>query len=169
MVVSDKLKKHIVVEIFALLFLIAVIIYSVFAIDKSQQNKISSQDGLVLVLDDSKFKKLEDCSDGVGLGGPGTTYTVTNNNSNEFSYNVIVIPSVKDKELLKQIRVSVDDVFIDDFSSLEESHGGYVIASNTLKSGYTKIHLFKYWYKLDTSKDLLDKDITFSYKVVKEK
>jgi hypothetical protein len=114
MVVSDKLKKHIVVEIFALLFLIAVIIYSVFAIDKSQQNKISSQDGLVLVLDDSKFKKLEDCSDGVGLGGPGTTYTVTNNNSNEFSYNVIVIPSVKDKELLKQIRVSVDDVFIDE-------------------------------------------------------
>ena len=38
-----------------------------------------------------------------------------------------------------------------------------------VEAGYTKIHLFKYWYKLDTSKDLLDKDITFSYKVVKEK
>lgn len=168
MVVSEQLKKQIVLEILALIFLIAVIIYAVFAIDKSQQNNIMSQDGLVLVLDDTKFKKLEDVSDGEGLSNPGTTFTVTNNNSESFTYKIIAVPSVKDEKVLKQIRVSSDDVYIEDLTSLKKSNGGYVVSTNTLDAGYTKIHLFKYWFKLDTSDKLVDSEVEFSYKVVKE-
>ena len=117
MVVSEQLKKQIVIEVLALLFLMVVIVYSVFAIDKSQKNNITSQDGLVLVLDDTKFKKLEDVSDGEGLSNPGTTFTVTNNNSTEFSYKIVAIPSIKDEKVLKQVRVSSDDVYIEDLTS----------------------------------------------------
>lgn len=168
MVVSEQLKKQIVIEVLALLFLMVVIVYSVFAIDKSQKNNITSQDGLVLVLDDTKFKKLEDVSDGEGLSNPGTTFTVTNNNSTEFSYKIVAIPSIKDEKVLKQVRVSSDDVYIEDLTSLKKSNGGYVVATNSLDAGYTKIHLFKYWFKLDTSDKLIDRDIEFTYKVVKE-
>ena len=168
MVVSNQLKKQIIIEIIALVFLIAVIIYAVFAIDKSNRNNITSQDGLVLVLDDSKFKALESSSDGEGLDTDGTTYTVTNNNSDEMTYSIVIVPSENDKKILDNIRVSSDDVIIEDLTSLKKKEGGYVVATNTLKSGYTKIHLFKYWYKLDALEKDIDKKIEFSYKVVIE-
>lgn len=168
MVVSEQLKKQIIIEIVALIFLIGVIIYAVFAIDKGKQNNISTQDGLVLVLDDSKFKKLEDASDGEGLDTDGTTFTVTNNNSEKFTYSIIIIPSIKDEKVLNRVRVSSDDVVIEDLTSLKKLNGGYVVSTNTLDSGYTKIHLFKFWYKLDTSDKILKEDLKFSFKVVKE-
>lgn len=168
MVVSNQLKKQIVIEILALIFLIFVIIYAVFAIDKSRQNNISSQDGMVLVLDDTKVKKLEVSSDGEGLDTEGTTYTITNNNSEQITYKVVIIPSNNNEEVLKQIRVSNDDIYIEDLTSLPKFDGGYVVSTNTLGAGYTKIHLFKFWYKLDTSDGIIDEDLEFTYKVVRE-
>ena len=168
MVVSNQLRKQIVIEILALIFLIFVIIYAVFAIDKSRQNNISSQDGMVLVLDDTKVKKLEVSSDGEGLDTEGTTYTITNNNSEQITYKVVIIPSNNNEEVLKQIRVSNDDVYIEDLTSLPKLDGGYVVSTNTLGAGYTKIHLFKFWYKLDTSDSIIDDNLEFTYKVVRE-
>ncbi len=168
MVVSNQLKKQIVIEILALIFLIFVIIYAVFAIDKSRQNNISSQDGMVLVLDDTKVKKLEVSSDGEGLDTEGTTYTITNNNSEQITYKVVIIPSNTSEEVLKQVRVSNDDIYIEDLTSLPKLDGGYVISTNTLGAGYTKIHLFKFWYKLDTSDSIIDEDLEFTYKIVRE-
>lgn len=168
MVVSNQLKKQIIIEIFALIFLIAVIIYAVFALEKNNQNKITSQDGFVLVLDDSKFKPLKNSSDGEGLDTEGITYTITNNNTKELSYYVVLVPNIKDKKVLEQVRVSNDDIIIEDLTSLNKKSGGYVVATNSLGAGYTKIHLFKFWYKLDTPKDLLESNIEFSFKVVIE-
>lgn len=168
MVVSNQLKKQIIFEIIALVFLIFVIIYAVFAIDKSRQNNISSQDGMVLVLDDTRIKGLKKLSDGEGLDTEGTTYTITNNNSVQITYKVVLIPSNNNEEVLKQVRVSNDDVYIDDLTSLPKFDDGYVVSTNTLKAGYTKIHLFKFWYKLDTSDGIIDDGLTFTYKVVRE-
>ncbi|MGN1372374.1 MAG: hypothetical protein ACI4XM_08900 [Candidatus Coprovivens sp.] len=168
MVVSNQLKKQIVIEILALVFLIFVIIYAVFAIDKGSHNNISSKDGMVLVLDNSKFTKLEILSDGEGLNTLGTTYTITNNNSDNITYKVILTPSISDDEVLKNVRVSSDDIYIEDLVSLPKLDGGYVVSTNTLGAGYTKIHLFKYWYKLGTKEDNVGSDLTFSYSVVRE-
>lgn len=168
MVVSKQLSKQIFIEILALLFLIGVIIYAVFAIDKSNQNNISSQDGFVIVLDDEKNGELVVSSDGEGLETEGVTYTITNNNSDKRTYKVVIIPSVLDEEVLKQVRVSINDLYVENLTELERYNGGYVLTTNSLGAGYTKIHLFKYWYKLDTSKDIADTKIDFEYKLVIE-
>lgn len=166
MVVSNQLKKQIVIEVLALIFLVGVTIYAIFAINKSNDNKILSQDGMVLVLDDTKYKGLESYSDGEGLGIDGTTYTVTNNNSDSIEYKLVIVPDVHTDDVLSQIRISVDDLYIDDLTNLERLNGGYVVATNKLDAGYTKIHLIKAWYKLDTKKEI-KKEINFEYRVVK--
>ncbi len=168
MVVSKQLKKQIIIEIIALIFLIGVIVYAIFAIDKSNKNNITSQDGLVLVLDDTKFNGLVDSSDGIGLNTLGVTYTITNNNKNKVTYDIIVTPSVKDDDVLKQIRVSSGDIKIEDLTKLKKINDGYVVDTYTLEPGYTKIHLFKYWYKIGTDKKIVNQDIEFSYKVVRK-
>ena len=77
MVVSDQLKKQIVIEIIALIFLVGVIIY-----------------GMVIVIDYKGLKSLKKASDGEGLEGEGVSYTVTNNNSVKKQYELLIIPDV---------------------------------------------------------------------------
>jgi len=168
MKVSKALRKQIILEILALVFLIAVIVYSIFAITKGGNDKISSVDNMVMVLDDSNFKGIKPYSDGEGLDTDGISYTVTNNNDYDVVYEVVLIPNIHDDEVLNQIKISVDDLYVEDLTSLERSNGGYLVTSNTLKPGYTKIHLIKYWYKLDTDVNVTEKDLNFEYRLFKK-
>lgn len=168
MEVSKILKRQIVLEIIAFIFLVCVIIYSIFAITKSGSEKISSVDNIVMVLDDTKVKKIEAYSDGEALSKEGVTYTVTNNESDVVTYAVVLVPNNHDENVLNQIRISVDDLYIEDLTSLERSNGGYVVTLNDLKPGYTKVHLIKYWYKLNTDYEIKKNDIKFEYRLVKK-
>jgi hypothetical protein len=168
MVVSEQLKKQIIIEILALLFLMGVIVYAVFAIHKSNNNKVSSVQGMVVVCDDEKMRELEKHSDGEGLELDGVKYTVTNNNEKEVSYDIVVVPNIHDEEVLNNIRISTDDLYVSNLTDLPRLEGGYVISSYKLRSGYTKIHLIKAWYKLGTPDDLLKEKVTFEYHLEKK-
>lgn len=168
MEVSKQLKKQIVIEVIALLFLVGVITYSIFAIHKAEKNQVSSIDGMVIVIDDTDIKHIEPLSDGAGLERDGATYTITNNNDKNVKYKLVVVPDVHDEAVLKQMRISVDDLYVEDLTSLERFNGGYVITTNELKPGYTKIHLIKSWYKLDTKDDIASRNVKFEYRLVKE-
>ncbi len=167
MVVSKQLSKQIFIEIIALIFLIGVIIYAVFAIDKSNQNNVSSQDGFVIVIDDENLK-IKKSSDGEGLESDGVVYTITNNNSGKRNYKIVIKPNTYDEELLKQIRVGIGDLYVKDLTDLERYNGSYVLASGSLEAGYTKIFLFKYWYKLDTLDNIINTKIDFDYELIIE-
>ncbi len=167
MVVSKQLSKQIMIEIIALLFLIAVIVYAIFAIDKNNSNNISSQDGMVIVLDNKNVSELTALSDGQGLENEGILYNLTNNNSSEKNYKIILFPSIQDSKILDQIKIGVDDLYVEELTKLKRHNGGYVVASGNLKAGYTNRHLFKFWYKLDTKKELI-KDVKFDFKLVIE-
>lgn len=165
MEVSKKIKKMIIFEFIALLFLIGVIVYSIFAIQKSNNNKVSSENGMVMVLDDSKYQELSSMSDGKGLETDGVTYTVTNNNDYTVTYKVVVVPDVHDDNVLKQVRISTDDLYIQNLIELDRMSGGYVITEHTLEPGYTKVHLIKNWYKLDSNEEVLATEIDFDYRL----
>ena len=168
MVVSKQLKKQIIIEILALIFLIAVLIYAFFAIKKNEESKITNLDGMVVVVDDTNVDKIKGLSDGEGLSLDGTTYTITNNNKNKVNYKIVLVPNVHDEKVLKQVRISTDDLYVESLTDLERLSGGYVIASSTLDSGFTDMYLIKYWYKLDSDQEVLDEDIDFEYRLVKE-
>lgn len=168
MVVSKQLKKQIIIEILALIFLIAVLIYAFFAIKKNEESKIINLDGMVVVVDDTNVDKIKGLSDGEGLSLDGTTYTITNNNKNKVNYKIVLVPNVHDEKVLKQVRISTDDLYVENLTDLERLSGGYVIASSTLDSGFTDMYLIKYWYKLDSDQEVLDEDIDFEYRLVKE-
>ena len=154
MVVSKQLKKQIVIEVVALIFLIGVLIYAFFAIKKNEENKVTNLDGMVVVIDDSKVTKLKGLSDGEGLG--------------KVDYKVVIFPDIHDEEVLKQVRVSINDLYIEDLTDLERLNGGYIIASNSLDSGFTDMYLIKYWYKDNSNKEVLEENIEFEYRLVKE-
>lgn len=168
MVVSKQLKKQIIIEVIALIFLVGVLIYAFFAIKKNDDNKITNVDGMVVVIDDSKVSKLVALSDGQGLETDGTTYTITNNNKNKVDYKVVLFPDVHDEEVLKQVRIGIDDLYVDSLVDLERLNGGYIITSGSLDAGFTDIHLIKAWYKSDSSDDVTSENITFEYRLVKE-
>lgn len=168
MVVKKELKRQIIIEVIALIILFAVIIYAFFAIEKSNRNKINSLDGIVTVLDESKFTRIVSSSDGKGLESGGITYTVTNNNETLVSYKIVAMPNINDDELLNQVRIGVDDIYIKNLVDLERHNGGYVIYSGELNPGYTKVVLIKSWYKLDTPDKIANKDLTFTYEIVKQ-
>ena len=168
MVVSKQLKKQIIIEILALIFLIAVLIYAFFAIKKNEESKITNLDGMVVVVDDTNVDKIKGLSDGEGLSLDGTTYTITNNNKNKVNYKIVLVPNVHDEKVLKQVRISTDDLYVENLTDLERLSGGYVIASSALDFGFTDMYLIKYWYKLDSDQEVLDEDIDFEYRLVKE-
>lgn len=168
MVVKKEIKRQIFMEILALIFIILVIIYAIFAINVSGKNKVTSHDGMVLALDDSKFSGLQALSDGEGLNTEGVTYTITNNNKEKVSYKILLSVNTALEDVINNIRISEEDIFIDDLSKLERYNGEYVIGKFSLDPGYTKVHVFKTWYKLGTKKDVLDKKVKFTYEVVKE-
>ncbi len=165
MVVSDQLKKQIIIEIIALLFLIGVIIYAFFAIKKNDGTNITTQDGMVIVIDYKNINSLKKASDGEGLEGEGVSYTVTNNNSTKKNYELLIVPDMHSDELLNQIRVRVDDLYVENLTDLARSSGAYIIATNELGPGYTKVHLIKAWYKLDTDDELAKNDFHFDYRL----
>lgn len=166
MIASKNLKKQIILEVGALLLLVCVILYAVFAIQKNNQNKVNTIDGFVTVLDDSKFDTLEVLSDGKGLETPGLTYTVTNNNKEDTTYKIVIVPGTTDEKILKQIKVSVDDIYVSSLASLEKYEDGYVITTNELKQGYTKIHAIKLWYKIKTTDDISKNQVDFTYRLI---
>lgn len=154
MTVNKVLKRQIVMEIIALLFLIAAIGYAFIAINRSKGNKVNEYQGFVSVLDDSKLEPLKKLSDGEGLEQNGITYTVTNNNKGPANYRVIIIPSLKDDSILSKVRIGVDDLYVYDLEKLEKYEDGYVLITNDLDAGYTKIHNIKIWYKEEVNDEL---------------
>ena len=75
MEVNKQLRKQIVIEVFALGFLVFAIMYGIFAIGKDNST-VFSQDGMVIVYDTENFKAIESFSDGEGLNTDGIKYTV---------------------------------------------------------------------------------------------
>jgi hypothetical protein len=166
MIVSKHLQKQIILEIGALIILIGAIIYAFFAISNDGAN-VLDQDGMVMVLDDDGFKAIESLSDGEGLSSDGIKYTVTNNNSFDVTYKLI-LKIQEDEDILEYIRVGTDDLYIDDILNLVPYDGGYIISSGKLRSGYTKIHTVKLWYKLDADDSKISEDIDYSIELVRE-
>ncbi len=166
MIASKNLKRQIIIELIALLFLILATIYSVIAIKKSEANKISSVDGFVSVIDDTQMDKMVAKSDGEGLNGNGTIYTITNNNDKAKKYKIIIIPSVHNVKILENVKISVDDIYIYNLKELERNNGGYIIIDSILNAGYTKTYLIKAWYDKTTSEEIEKKDIKFEYRIV---
>ena len=163
MVASNTLKKQIIVELFVLIFFVFAVIYSYFAITKSQSNDIKTFDGMVVVLNDTNFNKLEVLSDGQGLKQNAISYAVTNNNEDSKRYNVIVYPDNHNEEILENIRISVDDIYVKTLADLERHNGGYVIAGMELESGYTKMHSIKLWYQKNM--EISYTDVNFEYEI----
>ena len=163
---SKILKRQIIIEILALLFLIFAVIYSVFTIKKSEENKISSYDGMVSVVDDSKMSPMAIKSDGEGLNGEGTVYTITNNNSNPKRFQIVIIPKVHNTKVINQIKIGIDDIYIKELNKLERNNGGYILIEGTLNPGYTKSYLIKAWYKKGTTEDVESKNVDFDYRIV---
>ena len=115
-------------------------------------------------LGDSKFEKLSPKSDGAGLESLGSAYTITNNNSDEKEYNIVISSNNHNEKVLSQIKVAIDDLYVYNLTDLERSNGGYILRTYKLKPGYTKNHIIKAWYKQDTDESLI-KDIKFEYRI----
>lgn len=162
---SKELKKQMFIELFALLLLVSSVIYALVMLKSSNSSKIVNYDDVVTVLDDSKFKKLKISSDGEGLNTDGVTYTITNNRKQTITYDLVILPNIHDEDVLKNIRVGFDDVFLYNLTELERASGGYLIEDNTLNPGYTKIHALKMWYKNSTDSSLKGTEIAFDYKL----
>lgn len=162
---SKVLKKEIILELLALVFFVSVSAYALVSLNGKEEGAIASYDDVVTILDDKKFEGIDIASDGKALSNDGITYTITNNQKGIINYEIVIYPNIHNEEVLKQIRVALDDIYISDLSSLDRSQGGYVLGLKVLNSGYTKIHSIKYWYKLDTDKELLKEKVKFNYKI----
>ena len=165
MKVSNVLKKQFVVEIFALLLLIGIIIYAFYAVTASNKDNISQKDGFVTVLDDKNFKELKILSDGAGFSSEGIIYTITNNNAEDKEYKVIIIPDSHDEKVLESIRVGYDDLGVQTLSDLEKIRNGYIISTHKLKAGFTDIHNIKVWYKTGTSESVRKTNVKFKFDI----
>ena len=163
---SKILKRQIVIEILALLFLILAVTYSVFTIKKSEENKISSFDGMVSVIDNSSMSDMAIKSDGEGLNGEGTIYTITNNNPEAKKYQIIMVPKIHNTKVINQIKIGIDDIYIKELNKLDRNNGGYIIVTGTLNPGYTKSYLIKAWYKKGTTEDVESKNVDFDYRII---
>lgn len=161
---SNILKKQIIIEVLALFVLLGSIIYAIYAIKKSDRNEIASYDGVVTVLDDSKFQMPKRTSDGVGFDTNGVTFTVTNNRNETINYKFLFLTNVHDNTVLDNIKIGLDDVYILHLADLDRENGWYVLDERVLDAGYTKIHSVKIWYDLNSTMDL-PTDIQFKYKI----
>lgn len=167
MEVNKQLRKQIVIEVFALGFLVFAIMYGIFAIGKDNST-VFSQDGMVIVYDTENFKAIESFSDGEGLNTDGIKYTVTNNNTKEYGYKLVLYVNEEDK-LLENIRVGIDDLYVEDLLDLDRyTSDSYILTETTLEAGYTRIHNIKMWYKLDVDQTIADKEIDYRLELVKE-
>lgn len=166
MTANSILKRQIIIEIMALMVLVGVICYTAYAIDKSNEGKVKNTAGFVTVLDDKKIGKLEILSDGAGLNTTGVTYTITNNNTEKRQYKIVIKPSITDEKILDHIKVSVNDLFVANLTDLESNDKGYIITTHELKSGYTKIHIIKLWYDLDSDSNIVNNDIKFEFNII---
>ncbi len=165
MEVNKVLKREILFELIALLLFIGASSYALISLKAKENKGIASYDDVVTIIDDKKFNGMEIVSDGKALSGEGITYTITNNQKDVISYEIVIYPNIHNEEVLKHIRVSLDDIYISDLADLDRNQGGYVLGMKALNSGYTKIHSIKYWYKLDTNKNMLNEKVKFNYKI----
>ena len=163
MIVNKVLRKQIIIEIIALLFLVASICYAFFAISKGKNNNVANYHGFVSVLDDSKLKSYKYLSDGEGLSQDGITYTVTNNNKEMANYKIVITPSNADNDILSKVRIGVDDLYVYDLEKLEKNDNGYILITNDLEAGYTKVHNIKIWYK----EDVKDSNLSFKFSLIR--
>lgn len=166
MEVNKQLRKQIVMEVVALGILVFAIVYGMFAIGRDSST-VFSQDGMVIVYDTEAFKAIKSYSDGEGLNSDGIRYTVTNNNSNESKYKLILRVN-EDKDLLEYIRVGIDDLYVESLLDLEKYEDGYVLVDTNLDPGYTRIHLIKMWYRLDVDYTIALDEIDYELELVRE-
>ncbi len=161
---SNILKRQIIIKVLALIILLGSIIYAIYAIRKSDRNEIASYDGVVTVLDDSRFESPKRTSDGVGFDSNGVTFTVTNNRDEKINYKFLFLPNIHDDAILDNMKIGLDDVYILHLNDLDRENGWYVLDDRTLDAGYTKIHSVKIWYDLNSKMDL-PTNINFKYRI----
>jgi len=167
MEVSRQLKKQIILELGLLILFVGVTIYGIVAINDNTSNAIKSQDGMLMVIDDSKFKGIEVLSDGEALLNDGVTLTVTNNNKSTKKYKIVVFPNIHNEDILQYIRLSTDSINTKNLVDLDRYNGGYIVLEFQLDPGYTKIHLIKTWYDLEIG-DNYNKNTELEYQLVVE-
>ncbi len=163
MTVNNVLKKQIIIEIVALLFLVFSICYAFMAINKGKGEKVAQYQGFVSVLDDSKLKTFKYLSNGEGVNQEGITYTVTNNNKDKANYKVVVTPNINDSDILDKVRVGIDNLYVFDLTEKEKYGNGYVIIDNELDAGYTKVHSIKIWF----SEEVKENNLVFDYMLIR--
>ena len=161
---SNILKKQIIIEIIALFFLIGCLLYSYLAITKKEQN-VKEKNGIVMVLDDTAFKKIEPLSDGKGFQTDKITYTITNNSKEIKEYNIIVKFKTSDDTLLNHIKVGIDGLYAYSLNDLEKKENGYILTTNRLEQGFTKVHVFQYWLDNNQNKEISKEEIELSYEL----
>ena len=159
------LKKRIIIESLSLFFLVFCIIYSSISIKRTSNSEIENTSNFVAVLDDKKYNPvLEELSDAQAESLEGITYVVTNNNNSDKGFNILIEVNEDDKEIIDNIMVSVDDLYIFKLSDLEKKDNYYVLYSDHLRAGYTKKYLIKSWYKLNSGIES-NKKIKYKFKL----
>ena len=78
-------------------------------------------------------------------------------------YKVIISPNLLDEAILSKVRIGVDDLYVYELEDLTKYGNGYVLITNELEAGYTKIHNIKIWY----SDEVEENNLKFTYNLIR--
>ena len=143
------LDRQIIIEVVCAFIILGVILIGGFVIYNNIKGGTAyALENIIVDLNDDRTpSNLHIMSDGTGMKTNPYTYTITNNNKKEISYNIKLRHELNSiKNISDYIRVCIDDITIKNLSDFEvDSKGHYILLNEELESGVTSVHTFKVW------------------------
>ena len=163
----NKINKEILdhtisATIFTILLVGAAIVITFKYIDSSIQ-KVYVDKGFSIQISPKINKSLDILSDYEGLSEKNNLINITNNNSEDMNYQIILTPLSEDEE---DIRVALDKNIIKSLSNFEKKDDYYILIDNILPASVTKVHTITMWQDKRVENKKINVDFKLDVKIL---
>ena len=148
--------NHIISAVFFTLLFAALAVVITMNYIATNIQKVYVDNGFMIQINPKISKELDIISDVEGLNTKTSSVNITNNNTTEKKYQLVLTP-LNDNE--NDIRIALDNVFVRSLSKFKKEDNSYILTEYILPPQQTKIHNVKMWQ----DKKVQDKKINVNF------
>ncbi|MGM9834490.1 MAG: hypothetical protein ACI31M_01765 [Bacilli bacterium] len=169
---NKVLNKQIFKEVFIAFIFLGIVLIGGYAIYSAVKgNKILTDDDLILDVNSKEVaNNLYIMGDSAGLNTKPYVLNITNNSKKKADYSLILKNGINSNVKVEDyLRVAVDDNVIKNLKDFKmDKKGNYILLTEEIDKGYTKIHTVRIWFNSESPNVLSGSSSAISFIVTGE-
>lgn len=162
---KESITKYTISAIIFIIFAVILTVILTINLINNSVRSVYSENGLVIDMEPKINRRLDKLSDVDGLTSTTNKINVTNNDSVNKRYQILLSP-INDYE--KDIRVSVNNMLIRYLANFEKDGNDYILMEDEVTPGHSVLNQVGMWQSIHSEEGKLGVDFKLKVKIIGE-